>query len=146
MFKRVIKTKISHDYFSHNVGMHGTRARALFSTSAAVATAAAAVYRCLDLLKDLLHLSNRLPAYSSPPFHKFIIIIYTTISFRTLFSHQFFHYLLLLFVCKRLQSSAQSCCIANSFMFRYLYDCVCAKLNVKINKCWRKKTFTHENR
>lgn len=135
-------------FFRNNVAMFGTFAlmssillqysvhcaRQLLSTDV------------LDLLKDLLHLSNRLPAYSSPPFHKFIIIIYTTISFRTLFSHQFFHYLLLLFVCKRSQSSAQSCCIANSFMFRYLYDCVCAKLNVKINKCWRKKTFTHENR
>lgn len=72
-------------------------------------------------------------------------------SFRTLFSHQhqFFHYLYYYFIIICLHAFTIFCPsrVAISFMFRYLYVCVCFWNPMqKINKCWGKKTFGHENR
>lgn len=140
MFKRVIKTKISHDYFSHNVGMHGTRTRALFCTSAAVATAAA-VYRCLDLLKDLLHLSNRLPV-QSPPSTADTKQVYKFSN--TIFAPVF----PLLIICLHALTIFCPSRIAISFMFRYLlwYPSVSVWNHGTNKQMLREKTFTHGNR
>lgn len=105
MFKRVIKTKISHDYFSHNVawlGLASVRKRLdelnPYSVHVSCCYCCCCLPMFLDLLKDLLHLSNRLPAYSArsttPHYHVTPPVMATNTIFRyTLFSHQFFHYL-----------------------------------------------------